>query len=68
MVAQEAKSGKFAYYVCGTLLKRGAGTCRALYLNAGKFEALVRLIRALSRKGRPSSGALSRRSWLTRRM
>ena len=41
MVAQEARSGKFAYYVCGTLLKRGAGSCGAPYLNAAKFEALV---------------------------
>ncbi len=41
MVGQEAKSGKFAYYVCGTLLKKGAGTCNAPYLNAKKFEGLV---------------------------
>jgi len=40
-VGQDAKNGKFAYYVCGTLLKRGSGTCSAKYLNAPKFEALV---------------------------
>ncbi len=38
---QEAKSGKFAYYVCGTLLKRGKGTCDAPYLNARRLEELV---------------------------
>ena len=29
------------FYVCGTLLKKGAGTCKAHYLNAPKFENLV---------------------------
>ncbi len=37
----EAKSGKFAYYVCGTLTKKGSGSCRARYLNASKLESLV---------------------------
>jgi len=41
LVGQDAKSGKFSYYVCGTLLKKGAGTCNAHYLNAAKFENLV---------------------------
>jgi len=41
LVGQDAKSGKFAYYVCGTLLKRGAGTCPAKYLSKDKFEAMV---------------------------
>jgi site-specific DNA recombinase len=27
--------------VCGTLLKKGAGSCEARYLNSQKFEALV---------------------------
>ncbi len=37
-----AKSGRFAYYVCGTLFREGAGTCsNARYLNAGKVEYLV---------------------------
>jgi len=27
LIGQEAKGGRFAYYVCGTLLKKGAGTC-----------------------------------------
>ena len=38
---QEAKSGQFAYYVCGALLKRGKGACDAPYLNARRVEALV---------------------------
>ena len=29
-----AKSGQFAYYICGTLYREGAGTCSARYLNA----------------------------------
>ena len=39
--AQGAKSGKFAYYICGTLHREGAGTCSARYLNAPKLEAFV---------------------------
>ena len=31
---QGAKSGQFAYYVCGTLHREGAGVCQARYLNA----------------------------------
>ena len=27
--------------MCGTLLKKGAGSCGARYLNSGKFEELV---------------------------
>ena len=34
--AQGAKSGQFAYYICGTLFREGAGTCSARYLNAPK--------------------------------
>jgi uncharacterized protein YoxC len=41
LVGADAKNGKFSYYVCGTLLKRGAGTCSAKYLNAQKFEEVV---------------------------
>ncbi len=39
--AQGAKSGKFAYYICGTLFREGAGTCSARYLNAPKLETFV---------------------------
>ena len=40
-VGQGAKSGRFAYYVCGTLQREGAGTCTARYLNAPKVETFV---------------------------
>ncbi len=41
MVGQDAKSGQFTYYVCGTLLKKGAGSCPTRYLNSQQFEGLV---------------------------
>ena len=39
--AQGAKSGQFAYYICGTLFTEGAGTCTARYLNAPRVEEFV---------------------------
>ncbi|MYC37605.1 MAG: recombinase family protein [Chloroflexi bacterium] len=39
--AQGAKSGQFAYYVCSSLFREGAGACTARYLNAPKVEDLV---------------------------
>ena len=39
--AQGAKSGQFAYYICGTLFTEGAGTCTARYLNAPRVETFV---------------------------
>ena len=39
--AQGAKSGQFAYYVCSSLFREGAGACTARYLNASKVEDLV---------------------------
>ena len=41
LVGQQAKSGKFAYDVCGALLKRGAQTCSTPYLNARQLEDKV---------------------------
>jgi len=41
LVGQDAKSGKFSYYVCGTLNKKGAGSCRSRYLNSNRFEGIV---------------------------
>ena len=41
MTAAEAKSGKYTYYVCHSLLKRGSGTCKTPRLNAKSFEALI---------------------------
>ena len=38
---QGAKSGRFAYYICGTLFREGAGTCSARYLNAPRVEDFV---------------------------
>jgi len=42
LVGQDAKSGQFTYYVCGTLLKKGAGACPARYLNSQQFEVEYR--------------------------
>jgi site-specific DNA recombinase len=41
LVGQDAKSGKFAYYTCGTVLKKGAGACPARAHSAAKFEKQV---------------------------
>jgi len=41
LIGRDAKSGKFSYYVCGTLEKRGAGACPSKYLNSRKFEGMV---------------------------
>ena len=40
-VGQTAKSGRYQYYVCGTLHREGAGTCQAQYLNAERTENIV---------------------------
>ena len=41
MTAAEAKSGKYTYYVCHSLLKRCSGTCKTPRLNAKNFENLI---------------------------
>jgi DNA invertase Pin-like site-specific DNA recombinase len=41
LTGAKAKSGKFSYYVCGTLNKKGAGSCQARYINSQKFETQV---------------------------
>ena len=41
LIGHDGKSGQFSYYVCGTLLKKGAGTCKAKYINSRKFEEAV---------------------------
>ena len=41
LTAAEAKSGKYTYYVCQSLLKRGSGTCETPRLNAKRFERLI---------------------------
>ncbi len=41
LTAAEAKSGKYTYYVCHSLLKKGRGTCKTPRLNARTFEELI---------------------------
>jgi site-specific DNA recombinase len=41
LIGHDAKHGEFTYYVCGTLLKKGAGTCPAHYINGKKLEDAV---------------------------
>ncbi len=41
LTGQSAKSGRFAYYVCQSKLKRGGAACRTPMLNARRFESLV---------------------------
>ena len=38
---QDAKSGRFSYYVCQSIMKRGKGACKTPRLNARRFEKLV---------------------------
>ena len=38
---QDAKSGRFSYYVCQSLMKRGSGACDSPRLNARRFEEMV---------------------------
>ena len=38
---QDAKSGKFAYYVCQSIMKRGRDACTTPRLNARRFEEKV---------------------------
>ena len=41
MTAADAKSGKYTYYVCHSLLKKGKGTCDTPRLNSKSFEKLI---------------------------
>ena len=41
MTAAEAKGGRYTYYVCHSLLKRGSGTCKTPRLNAKSFENTI---------------------------
>ena len=38
---QDAKSGRFHYYVCQSLIKRGSGSCDTPRLNARHFEEMI---------------------------
>ena len=39
--AAEAKGGRYTYYVCHSLLKRGSGECTTPRINAKRFERLI---------------------------
>ena len=41
LTAAEAKSGRYTYYVCQSLLKQGSGTCHTPRLNAKSFEDVI---------------------------
>ena len=41
LTAQEAKGGRYTYYVCQSLIKKGKGTCRTPRLNSKRFEGLI---------------------------
>ena len=41
LTGAEAKGGRYSYYVCGSLLKRGSGACDTPRLNARRFETLI---------------------------
>ena len=41
LTAAEAKSGKYTYYVCQSILKQGSGTCDTPRLNAKGFEEII---------------------------
>ena len=38
---QDAKSGRFSYYVCQSIMKHGAGACDSPRINARRFEEMV---------------------------
>ena len=41
LTAAEAKSGKYTYYVCQSILKQGSGSCDTPRLNAKNFEEII---------------------------
>ena len=41
LTGQYSKSGRYPYYVCQSLTKRGSGACDTPRLNARRFEELV---------------------------
>ena len=41
LTAAGAHSGKYTYYVCQSLIKKGKGTCNTPRLNARQFEQLI---------------------------
>ena len=41
LTGQYSKSGRYAYYVCQSLMKLGKGACKTPRLNARRFEELI---------------------------
>jgi len=41
LTAAEAKSGRYTYYVCQSILKQGSGSCDTPRLNARSFEDII---------------------------
>ena len=41
MSPSEAKSGKYIYHICQSLMKRSSGTCKTPRLNAKKIENTI---------------------------
>ena len=41
LTAAEAKSGKYTYYVCQSILKSGSGSCETPRINAKSFEETI---------------------------
>ena len=41
LTAAEAKSGRYTYYVCQSILKQGSGSCDTPRLNAKNFEEII---------------------------
>ena len=41
LTAAEAKSGKYTYYVCQSILKKGSGSCETPRVNARSFEETI---------------------------
>ena len=41
LTAHEAKGGRYTYYVCQSLIKKGKGTCRTPRLNSKRFEQTI---------------------------
>ena len=41
LTGHAAKSGRFAYYICQSLVQRGRGACKTPRLNSKKFERLI---------------------------
>ncbi len=58
MTAAEAKSGRYTYYICHSLLKRGKGTCETPRLNARALRSS-----SSARSGRTCSPSPTSATW-----